>query len=113
MINNTSSVTVALNANNNIEIGLTESGLMIPATGAGLSYANITRVQVEIIGQTTLDSSIDPTYFDLTQPNMIVLILGQAPLSLGVYAAKLRIFTAQTPLGLFWIYFNINIVDGS
>ena len=105
-------ITVELGANNIVELGLTESGALLPATGTGLAYANITSVQIKV-GSTLIDSSISPELFDLTPTDKICLLFGEAPLVPGTFYAKLRIFTADAPLGLMWVRFTIIIEDGS
>ena len=114
----TQTVKVLLNADNTNGIALKQKGALLPAVlpispyAGQLSYASITRVQVRV-SLTLIDSATSPTLFDLTQPDKILLVFGNAPLAAGTYDAKLRVFTAASVHGLDWINFNLIVEDGS
>jgi hypothetical protein len=50
----------------------------------------------------SVDSSINPAYFDLTQAANITLKLGEAGMPTGRYWCDLVVYTAQAPLGIVW-----------
>lgn len=99
-------ISVPLKSENTNTIYLLENGAPLE------NYAAITRVQV-ILPAITLDSDVNPEYFDLTQPNRLVFKFGNAPLPIGITTAKFRLFTVvYMPDGLFWDFFQMNVFDG-
>jgi hypothetical protein len=50
----------------------------------------------------SVDSNINPTYFDLTNADHITLKLGEAGMPSGRYWCDLVVYTSQAPLGIVW-----------
>lgn len=69
------------------------------------------RCQV-LVGATLLDSSVNPDYFDLSQPDFITLKFWSAGLSVGRHPAVLYFFDDGHPLGELWQEFIINVKQG-
>ena len=97
--------TVYLGRGNQIDLVLLEDGNSIG------DHTDITRVVLLFgAGKTllspdpylTIDSSIDPSYFDLTDAAKLIMKLGSASISKGRHNVTLVIYTADLPLGAEW-----------
>lgn len=88
---------------NTIELSLSTNGEAILHTG-------VTRCQVKV-NTTMIDSDNEPTFFDFTHADRIILELGGAGLAAGSYTAKLYIFDLNSVMGLYWGEFPLTVTS--
>jgi len=67
-----------------------------------VNHAQLTRAQLIVDRTTTLDSSVAPALFDLTQTDRLILKLGSAGLAFGYHTAKLITYDGANPSGVLW-----------
>ena len=91
------------NRDNTIQLSLTTNGTAI-------THTSIRKCQVKV-KNTVIDSSINPSYFDFTNADRLILKLGDAGLTAGQYTAKLYIFDSTSVEGLFWKEFSLTVAD--
>ena len=83
--------------------------MALSVDGAPIVHTSILRCQVQV-GSTLIDSATHPTFFDFTNPAMLIIKLGDAGLSPGCYIANLYIFDITSIEGLFWGSFTLTVV---
>ena len=66
----------------------------------------ITRCKLQV-GATLLDSDETPEYFDFTNPEKLILLLGEADIAPGRYSAQLFVYDPSHLNGQFWDKFNL------
>ena len=86
---------VWLSSDNTFEVGLFVKKAAIE------DHSLITRAQL-FLNSGTIDSNINPEFFDLTKKDRIILKLGDAGLALGKHSGKLKTFDADNPSGIVW-----------
>ncbi len=64
-----------------------------------IAHNQLTRVQIKV-GETLIDSAVNPEYFNVTQSDRLSISLGSAGLTAGRYTAMLVIFDAAHVNGL-------------
>lgn len=84
--------------------------LLLSSTDLSAVQYPITRVKISYQAA-WIDSSINPTYFDLSVSGQITLMLGLAGLSAGRCMAKLVVYSLAYPDGLYWGEFTMNVID--
>ena len=84
--------------------------LSLSTNGEAITHTVITRCQVKV-GTTLLDSAVNPTYFDRTNADRIILKFGDAGLVAGIYTAKLYVFDINSIEGLFWGDFALTVTS--
>jgi len=88
--------TVYNGAGNAIDLQLTEDGVALP------DHSLLTRAVLELDGFESLDSDVNPEYFDLTQTDKLSILLGSAGIREGRYWATLTVYSLEQPDGLVW-----------
>ena len=88
-----------LGRSNVVDVELSEADVLLP------DHTVVTRVQVDLDeGTYVLDSSTDPTWFDLTNTDKIVLDFGAVTgVPAGQYTAEIVVYTADYANGLIWV----------
>ena len=84
--------------------------LSLSTNGEAITHTVITRCQAKV-GTTLLDSAVNPTYFDRTHADRIILKFGDAGLIAGIYTAKLYIFDVSSVEGLYWGDFALTVTS--
>ncbi len=69
--------------------------------GQPIRHNELTRVQF-YVGNTLIDSFVQPSLFDFTQAGSLTVKLGQAGLTKGHYPVKAYIFDSTHTLGMPW-----------
>jgi hypothetical protein len=84
--------------------------LSLSTDGEPIAHTSVTRCQVKV-DNTLLDSAVNPTYFDRTHTDRIILKFGDAGLIAGTYTAKLYIFDVSSVEGLYWGDFTLTVTS--
>lgn len=98
---------IILNRNNLIALQLISD---VDGIKTVINPTNLTRCQI-LVGDTLIDSAVNPTYFDLSQADRVILKLGSVSLLAGKYAAKLYVFDTNNTLGIEVLKFKITVRD--
>ena len=93
------SAKIWIGRDNVIKIQLLEDGARIA------DHTTITRVQVDLDeGTTVLDSSTQPTWFDLTNTDKIIFNFGLVTgVTAGNYVSEVVVYSADYANGLIWV----------
>lgn len=89
---------------NTIEIAISIEGSTVP-----INHNLLTRCQLNMNG-VLLDSAVNPTYFDKTLPDRLILKLGSAGLAAKNYNATLIVFDDTSVEGLVVGSFFVTVV---
>lgn len=71
-------------------------------------HTNITRVLLRLRG-VELDSDLSPEYFNFTQADRLILVLGEANLKRGRHLTELVVYIPSAPDGLSWGQFFLTV----
>lgn len=75
--------------------------LQLQSDGASIDHTAITRLVV-VLGGTSLDSQTNPSWFDFSNIERVILKFGQSGVAAGAYRARLIVYDDAHPNGQTW-----------
>lgn len=80
--------------------------------GGAINHTQLTRILLVVDGTTLIDSDIEPSWFDKTHQDKLLIKLGAAGLAVGPHRAVLVTYDGTNPDGVYWdTVIKLNVVQ--